>query len=350
MRQEPTEQPKPEACPEFESLIVLQAAGELERGESAVVEAHVEHCAACAAALEREQRLLEMVTASAPAEPSADLLTSCRDALDEALDELTAAKQPGRLARWADALFPGHWFALHPVWSAALFIIIGFSVGTLAPRLIRQPLQQPVNAPTADLANGNAPVAAPNANDQDIRTADVAGINWAPAGENEPPRVEVQLSTERPVVVRGTVDSRNVKNVLLNILNSKDRFSPDLRLDAVELLKLRNNDPEVRQALCSAVRTDHNPAVRLKALEALNSAEPQEIIRQTLITALVDDANPGVRIEAINTLRALAEQGAVNSDEQLLDVLHERAQKDPNAYVRLQSASVIHELGPREKY
>lgn len=347
MRQEPTGQPNQGACPEFEPLIVLHAAGELERGERAVVEAHLERCAACAAALERELHLLEMVTASRPAEPSADLLASCRGALDEALDELTATKQPGRLVRWADALFPGHWFALHPVWSAALFIIIGFSVGTLAPRLIRQ---QPGSPQTPDFAVGNAPVAAPSANDQDIRTADVAGINWTPAGENEAPRVEVQLSAERPVVVQGTVDSRNVKNVLLNILNSKDRFSPDLRLDAVELLKARNNDPEVRQALCSAVRTDHNPAVRLKALEALNSAEPQDLIRQTLIGALVDDANPGVRIEAINTLRALAEQGAVSSDEQLLDVLHERARKDPNAYVRLQSASVIHELGPREKY
>ncbi len=347
MRQEPTEQPRQEACPEFEPLMVLHAAGELERGEGAVVEAHLEHCAACAAALERERRLLEMVTASRPPEPTADLLASCRDTLDETLDELAATKQPGHLVRWADALFPGHWFALHPVWSAALFIIIGFSVGTLAPRLVRQ---QPVNSPATDLAGGNAPVAAPNANDLDIRTADVAGINWAPASENEPPHVEVQLSAERPVVVRGTVDSRNVKNVLLNILNSKDRFSPDLRLDAVELLKTRNNDAEVRQALCSAVRTDHNPAVRLKALEALNNAEPQDIIRQTLIDALVDDANPGVRIEAINTLRALAEQGAVNSDAQLLEVLHERQRKDPNAYVRLQSASVIHELGPREKY
>ena len=345
MRQE-SKEPN-QACAEFEPLIVLHAAGELEHGERAVVEAHVEHCAACAAALERERHLLEVVTASAPAEPSADLLASCRDSLDEALDELTAEKQPSRLVRWVDAFFPGHWFALHPVWSAALFIIIGFSVGTLAPRLMRQ---QPIGPPAAGLAPENAPVAATNGNDLDIRTADVAGINWAPAGENEPPRVEVQLSAERPVVVQGTVDSRNVKNVLLNILNSRDRFSPDLRLDAVELLKARNNDPEVRQALCTAVRTDHNPAVRLKALEALNGAEPQDIIRQTLMSALSDDANPGVRVEAINTLRALAEQGAVGSDEQLLDVLQERAKKDPNAYVRLQSASVIHELGPREKY
>jgi hypothetical protein len=347
MRQEPTGQPRQEACVEFEQQLILYAADELERGESAVLEAHLEHCTACAAALERERRLLEMVTAAGSAEPSADLLASCRDALDEALDELTETKQPSRLARWADAFFPGHWFALHPVWSAALFIIIGFSVGTLAPRLMRQ---QPSSPETTNLAGRVAPVAAVTANDQDIRTADVAGINWTPAGENEPPRVEVQLSTERPVLVQGTVDSSNVKKVLLNILNSKDRFSPDLRLDAVELLKLRNNDPAVRQALCNAVRTDHNAAVRLKALEALNSAEPQDIIRQTLIGALVDDANPGVRIEAINTLRALAEQGAVSSDAQLLEVLRERQRKDPNAYVRLQSASVIHELGPREKY
>ncbi len=91
--------------------------------------------------------------------------------------------------------------------------------------------------------------------------------------------------------------------------------------------------------------------MRLKALEALDGAEPQDIVQQTLLGALVDDDNPGVRVEAINELRELAAKGSVSSDDgHTLSVLRDRMQKDPNTYIRLQSAQVIRELGPREKF
>jgi hypothetical protein len=90
--------------------------------------------------------------------------------------------------------------------------------------------------------------------------------------------------------------------------------------------------------------------VRLKALEALDGAEPQSLVRQTLLDALVDDQNPGVRVEAINELRDLAAKGQINSDDELLKVLHERIKKDPSTYIRLQSAAVIRDLGPRQKF
>ncbi|HUJ81277.1 MAG TPA: HEAT repeat domain-containing protein, partial [Candidatus Acidoferrales bacterium] len=87
-----------------------------------------------------------------------------------------------------------------------------------------------------------------------------------------------------------------------------------------------------------------------KALEALDTTQPQEVVQQTLMTALVEDGNPGVRIEAINTLREMLAKGRVTSDPRLLEVLHERAQKDPSTYIRLQSAAMIQDLGPREKF
>ena len=120
--------------------------------------------------------------------------------------------------------------------------------------------------------------------------------------------------------MRGTVNDDDVKHVLMYILHNNQRFDPDVRLDAVDLLRTRNNDPDVRSALCQAVHTDHNAAVRLKALEALNGAEPQDIIRQTLLDALVDDQNPGVRVEAINALRDMAAKGQVDADDHLLAV------------------------------
>jgi len=183
-----------------------------------------------------------------------------------------------------------------------------------------------------------------------MHSASVAGINVFPAEDNQPPQVQLQLNARQPFTVRGTVNDDDVKFVLMYILRNSQRFDPDVRLDAVDLLRTRNNDPDVRSSLCQAVHNDHNAAVRLKALEALNGAEPQDIIRQTLLDALVDDQNPGVRVEAINALRDMASKGQVDADDHLLAVLHERMAKDPNTYIRLQSAEVIRDLGPRQKF
>ena len=55
-------------------------------------------------------------------------------------------------------------------------------------------------------------------------------------------------------------------------------------------------------------------------------------------------------IEAVNALRDMAEKGQVNSDPHMLAVLRDRMQKDPNTYIRLQSAAAIQDLGPRQKF
>jgi hypothetical protein len=163
----------------------------------------------------------------------------------------------------------------------------------------------PVAAAPSVAAEPSSPQPAQNAAlaALDLHTADVAGISVLPSDAGDMPQVQLQLREQQPVTLSGTVDDDNVKDVLINILRSGDRFCPDVRLDAVDALRSRNNDAEVRSALCHAVHTDRNAAVRLKALEALNGAEPQDIIQQTLLDALVDDQNPGVRVEAINELR-----------------------------------------------
>ncbi|MGH9704483.1 MAG: HEAT repeat domain-containing protein [Candidatus Acidiferrales bacterium] len=349
-------------CAEFEQRIVLYAADELEREERSEVETHLAGCHACSASLAGEHRLLELLAGNGAEEPSANLLAGCRTALDEKIDEISESRTGfrGVLARWSETLFPGRWFALHPALSAALFVLVGFSVGTLAPRLLRQQAQVANSLPgpeattvTTSATNGFTPAQTVGTlpfDEQALRSADVSGINWTPGSGNEAPKIEVQMNAAQPVVLRGTVDNNDVKRVLLYVLRNNKRFSPDVRLDSVELLKARGNDPDIRQALCDAVRTDGNAAVRLKALEALNGAEPQDLVRNTLLGALADDSNPGVRIEAMNALRSMAEKGALGEDPGVLRVLRERMQKDSNPYIRIQSASVIRDLGPREKY
>jgi hypothetical protein len=55
-------------------------------------------------------------------------------------------------------------------------------------------------------------------------------------------------------------------------------------------------------------------------------------------------------VEAMNELRDLVAKGQVDSDEQLLAILQEHARKDPSTYIRLQSAAILRDLAPRQKF
>ncbi len=335
-------------CTDMESLLVLFAAGqELDPAEEAEVAEHVAHCTHCAAALEREKSLL-ITLASNRREPDAALLAGCRATLEDTLDR---EEETGWWRRTFGNFIPTSWISPRPAWSAALLLVIGFSVGIFGPRFLNRsprPASPVAEVPDQNAAASNEPSG--SLGTLDLHTANLAGINVLPAEGGEPPQVELQLQAQRPVTLQGTVDNGDVKRVLLYILRNNDRFDPDVRLSAVDLLRARNNDPDVRSVLCHAVHTDRNTAVRLKALEALNGAEPQDLVRQTLLDALMDDQNPGVRIEAINALRSMAEKGQVTSDDRMLSVLRDRMERDPNTYIRLQSAATVRDLGPRQKF
>jgi hypothetical protein len=346
MQQEMDRENSCQPCAEFELMLALLAAEELNPAEQAEVAEHLAHCTLCTESLERERELLALI-AEHRTEPDVALLASCRAGLEDALDR---EEERGSLRRLVADVLPGGWLAPRPAWSAALLLLLGFSVGMLAPRLLRQPIVTGNSNVTARESASDTTPADSSRSPIDIHTAQVAGINVIPANDNQPPQVELQVKSQQPFKVQGTVNNEDVKSLLINVLRNNDRFDPDVRLDAVDLLRARNNDPDVRSALCHAVHTDSNAAVRLKALEALNGAEPQDLIRQTLLDALVDDKNPGVRVEAINALRGMAAKGQVVPDDHMLAVLHERMQKDPSTYIRIQSAAAIRDLGPREKF
>lgn len=336
--------------------MLLAAGEELDPAEEANVREHLAHCENCSAALEGDRALLSGL-AEERVEPDLALLSRCRANLRDALDR---EEEKGWWRIRIGALAPVNWMSPRPAWTAALLLLLGFSAGIFGPRLLEQQ-PQPVtkNTPPApaintasdpDISatqantNGNSPLRA-----LDLHTASVSGINVIPAAMGEPPEVELQLNQQRPVTVQGTVDNNDVKQLLTYVLDNSNRFDPDVRINAVDLLRARTNDPEVRSALCHAAHTDRNTAVRLKALEALDGAEPQKLVRETLLDAL-NDQNPGVRIEAINALHSMAAKGEVVSDDHMLSVLRSRMLNDPNTYIRMQSAAVFRDLGPRQKF
>jgi hypothetical protein len=353
MYQEESEGLHSTACGEFEMKVTLLAAGELNSSESEETHKHIQSCAGCRSAFRQESEILALLS-SQHSEPDANFLASCRAGLFDALDQ---QEERSWLRRLTGSFLPSSWLSPQPALSAALLLVIGFGVGLFGPRLLRptptaRPQNPPIVALTTPSTGSDASVdpSNPEISPLDLHTADVAGINVFPTTDNQPPQVQLQLNMQRPMTVWGTVDNENVKHMLIHVLQDSQRNDPDVRLDAVDLLRIRNNDPEVRAALCRAVHTDHNAAVRLKAVEALDGAEPQNLVRQTLLDALVDDQNPGVRVEAINELRDMAARGEVNSDDHLLAVLQDRMKKDPSQYIRLQSAAVIRDLGPRQKF
>lgn len=358
MEQHSKETKRSGACEEWGELLALYAANELEESEQGRVREHLANCAGCAGEAEAQSRLLAVLN-ERQVEPEAALLANCRSGLVDALDQEEDGGWLRRTLGWA---VPTSWLNPRPAWSAAVLLILGFSVGMLGPRyLATHNGKGPATGvkPSVNVLN-SAAISTTSANsfnpsastvpisDLDLHSADVAGIRVIPGQGDEPAQVELQMSSQEPL--EGTVDNDNIKRVLLNILGSGRTSDPDARLDAVDLLSARKNDPDVRSALCHAVHTDPNAAVRLKALEALNGTEPQDLVRQTLLDALVDDHNPGVRVEAINALREMAAKGQVSPDDHMLAVLRERMEKDPNTYIRLQSAAAIRDLGPREKF
>ncbi|HXX44946.1 MAG TPA: HEAT repeat domain-containing protein [Candidatus Acidoferrales bacterium] len=343
--------PAARSCDDWQPLLTLHAAGEeLDPADLSQLNAHLAACRSCSESLAQEREVLALLAANR-VEPDASLLAAARAGLDDALDR---EEDRGWFARAFGSMVPSSWLAPRPAWSAAVLVLIGFAVGVLAPRLMRRPLpvapvgESASNIPSPAISSGSAPSdAIPTA--IDLHTADVAGINVMPSSGEGPARVEVQLRAQQPVTVQGTVDDDNVKSVLLDILAKGDRICPDIRMDAVDCLRSRGNDPDVRSALCRAVRTDHNAAVRLKALDALKNAEPVDSVRETLLDALMDDQNPGVRVEAINALRGMAAKGQ-SSNDQMISILRDRMENDPNTYIRIQSAAALGELGPRAKF
>jgi anti-sigma factor RsiW len=332
-----------ERCGERDEQIVLYACGDLDAATAQQLEAHLAQCGGCAAGLAEEKRLHEALLVGAE-EPSAALLAECRMALAAAVEQV---EQPGFWSRVWGGFTQGKWRAsyntwlgAHPAWGAAVFVLAGVLIGNLAPRWLQDSRES--------VAFGNPIEPVVVQDDRDTRPLNVTGVNLASSGSTGQPVFRIEGMRETPLVFEGTADDPRVLRALIGVAGGKG-FNADTRMFALEVLRSRSADAEVREALCQAARGDSNPAVRLKAVEALRGFEQDENVRQAMLHVLLRDSNPGVRIEAINALRAMAEAGSGTAapDQRIVDVLRERMEKDPNTYIRVQSAAAMRQLAQR---
>ena len=329
-------------CNDFERKAVFYACDEIAQDERLALEQHAATCAACAASLAREQQLIAAVSARLADEPSPVLLAQCRGDLADALDDASHFGFKRRLMAW---LRPATWFVVRPAWSATICIMLGITLGITLPRWLQKSDLQS----DGTLSAGSVVVRAPsNLSSRDLRS--VSRINFMPGAGAAQPGVQFYNLTEEPPVLSGTLDDGDVRRALMYVMQNNLQFDSGMRLDSLEALRGRSDDADVRRAFCYAARNDRNPGMRLKALEALRGFEQEDQVRKTFIDALLRDDNPGVRVEAINALRSVADHSEGKPDVELLKVLRDRMQNDPNSFIRLQSAAAVRKLGPRDQY
>lgn len=362
------------ACSEIAAILVFYACDEVNAQERAAIEAHLALCAECRAQLAEEQEFQKAVGSIPQTAEQMDaagvLLSQCRSELAEKLDDLARPSIKDKVPAFA---WLKHWMALHPAWSGALLVLFGLLAGVETTQWFTghndaNALGQVVNVRPS-----------PRITQDQLPTIAVASINMTPSAEAGTEKVRLQLSAEQPVVLTGSLDDKDVRQVLTYVVENGEKFESGVRLDCLEALKARAQDMEVRQALLSAALKDRNPAVRIKALESLRNVPSDSAVRQTLLQALQQDSNPGVRVEAVNLLvnslqmvapkmpesstpletsnprshdRMHTTTGKAPEDESLENViraLEELQHRDPSRYVRLRSATALREISARSE-
>ncbi|MGB6199279.1 MAG: HEAT repeat domain-containing protein [Candidatus Acidiferrales bacterium] len=347
----------PNACAGMSERLLLYVANELDPQERAAVETHMRDCAACTAAYEREQQLLDWIASAEPAkelDSSGVMLARSRGELGQALDEADQARR--EQLPWFARLRSFAWlpkirsaWALHPALSSIVLLGLGFALGVGVPEWVR------VNSSPAPGRPAVVVNAAPRISEQALQNVGSVGLNWETPEGSSSPRVQLQLNSDNPMHVEGSPDDADVERVLTFVVANGQRFDPGVLLDSVDLLTTRVSDPSVRRALCVAARKDPNPGVRLKAIEGLRGYARDAQVQQALLDALSHDDNSGVRIEAVNALNialsSVGEEGGGSTsavNPRVVQVLRHSAQNDTNHYVRMTATSALQQIAAND--
>jgi hypothetical protein len=300
-------------CRPVRELFALYLYGELSFDEEERVESHLDGCAACGKALER-QREVQMALDNIGIEPAPSLLRSCREELHLRLveEEHSGAKQ-GWWERFTDALTgrSSHSGWLRPA-GALTLLALGFGAAqVMRPGVFGSgggPFQMGVLEPSASRVR-----------------------NVEPASNG---KVQILLDETRQRTVSGTLGDQQIQVLLLSGL--KDPSDPGLRAESGELLNTSAQSSEVRDALIYAMLHDQNSGVRLNVIKGLKPLAQQPDVVAALTQVLLTDANPGMRTQAIDLLtKGLNEPGpAMNYDRQVIGAMQELMQREHNSYVR----------------
>jgi hypothetical protein len=297
-------------CVSTREQLPLLLYGELSFDEEETVESHLDGCADCRVALERERELSAAFDQVA-VEPSQSLLRACREDLAA---RLAMEGAPAGAARVDTETVHSWWdkfielvtmptAMMRPAGAIAL-LAIGFVGARVAPSVL--PGFGTDGWSQASLAN--------------LGSSRVRSVEPAADGT-----VHIVLDETRQRVIDGALDNTEVRTLLLAA--TKDPVD-GLRGEIVALLTKQAQALDVRNALVYTIRNDQNAGVRLKALDGLQPFIGEDEVRGALTDVLAADGNPAMRIRAIDLLvQGLSQpsqpQQAQFVDRRMIGVLQE---------------------------
>lgn len=304
-------------CQQVQTNLSLYVYGELDFAQEEAFERHLESCALCQRALNREKEWHAVVNTERQ-DVSFELLSECR----RNLRVKVRSGQPfeSRSAWWA-RLFPSgisatRWSA--QIAAASFLVFAGF---TAARWMDSGRLPAAANSAVARMGLLNAP----NTHIRDIE----------PTGQNS---VRIILDRVQQQEVTGNLEDDVVRQLLLAAM--QDSSNPGIRVDSVEILQHQTGN-DVRDALINTAKSDSNAAVRMKALEGLRQFANDGTTREAVEFVLKHDNNADVRSEAIDILVPVDLPAPIITPDvlkTLQDILNTEQQND---YVRSRSLQVL---------
>lgn len=296
-------------CKETRDRLALLLYGELSFDEEERVESHLDQCAGCSEALDRQRLLHEAVDAAAVT-PSPALLARSRADLFARLDQ----EQPvsGLRAWWQG--FQRHWNfqILNPVGAMALL-----AIGFFAARL----------TPFGNLGLSQAGVG-------DFSAAQVRNVSAQPDGT-----LRLVLDESRQRMVSGNIGDQNIRNLLMT--TAKEAPDAGLRARSVTILMGNAGDQDVRQTLVFSLGNDASPDVRRQALEGLKAYGSDPEVQSALAGVLLRDSNTGMRTKAVEMLTSRESQIL---DRQVVGALQELMTREDDEYVRQQTQRILRSI------
>ena len=293
-------------CEKVRMQLSMLLYGELSFDDEEAVDAHLESCAECRTALERE-RELHGAFDDVQLEPPASVLWESRQNLQR---QMAAEHTPKARVSWWDQFLDARWLQ-----SAGALALL--SIGFFGARML----------PNLGLGATGMSMVDPGA--QRVRS-----VEPAPNGG-----IQIVLDETHQRVISGGLDDQNIRVLLLSA--AKDPSDPGLRYETVGILNDRAQAAEVRDTLIYALEHDENAGVRLKAMDGLKPFVRQPEVRKALSGVLLSDGNPGMRTQAIDLLTQGVGDSNSALDRDIVGTLQELMNRENNAYVRQRGERVL---------
>ncbi len=309
---------------------------ELGADEQYQLETHLHTCSDCQAAHEELKKLRSVLIQHKPIEISDQQLEEARRELHGALHRvrsLNSVQQLGesitRLLTERMHILPNHKIAFGGIAFLLLSLFLGYlAFGPPFAYRERETLSSQVANETPQSMRENTRIS-------NLRFLSPDMTN----GE-----VEFVFDAVMPVHMKGSVNNPEIQKMLAHaILNDQNAGVRLQSVSAIQTERLRQPDRLVKEALIQALKRDENAGVRKEALKALERFSFDDDIKNAFLYTLMHDKNPGLRIAAINVLDSLG-LWERQADQDVLNVLRDKAYSDDNNYIRLRAKTVLQEV------